>query len=532
MRPPDLIRSAVGGLWRQKARTTLTLLGVAVGACALAFSLSLGIGLRGMIDREFQSRPTFWQVHVHVAYRGSAIPEADIPPDKLAVAGEMSADRRARLRARKVQEYQDTHPRRPPVPLTPAKVAELAAVPDVTEVVTWHTGDGRLWLGDRARDAFVVSGRVPPAELTNRLVAGRLPAPGSADEMLVSEFALYELGVRTDAEVVAALGRPLRVAVGGFGGTRHLSLARSLGILPAEVSGPQERALEKVTAQLPAMVDRFDLTPGERAALKAMFADRDRKPDEKLPPWLSDASAAAEYRVAGVVRGPTAEEEKDLNRFPTGWALRRADVLLPPAAGERLFDQLPWVREAGFESATVQVRPGGDLRAVAAAAEGMGFEQHSAVEWFDAAKREVTLIAAGLNLFALVSLFVAALGITNTLVTSVVERTREIGVLKALGATDRQVMTQFLAEGAVIGLLGGLLGLAFAWGLTIPGDRLVRKLVQEQSREPLVSDSVFEFPGWLVAATVAFAAVVTTLAAVYPSRRAARVQPVEALRHE
>jgi putative ABC transport system permease protein len=94
-------------------------------------------------------------------------------------------------------------------------------------------------------------------------------------------------------------------------------------------------------------------------------------------------------------------------------------------------------------------------------------------------------------------------------------------------------MVQFLAEGAVIGLLGGLLGLVLAWGLSIPGDGLVRRLVQEQSRnEQLVSESVFEFPGWLAAATVGFAALVTTLAAVYPARRAARVQPVEALRHE
>ena len=177
-----------------------------------------------------------------------------------------------------------------------------------------------------------------------------------------------------------------------------------------------------------------------------MLAARDKKKGETVPPWQSQATARGEFRLAGVIRGMTPGEEKELNRSPDGWALRQADVFLTAGGGDRLFDQLPWVRETGFQAATLQVRPGGDLKAVAAAAEGAGFEQHSAVEWFDAAKREVTLIAAGLNLFALVSLFVAALGITNTLVTSVVERTKEIGVWKALGATDRQVMMQFLAE--------------------------------------------------------------------------------------
>ena len=84
MRKIDLIRSALGGLWRQKARTSLTLLGVAVGSCALAFSLSLGLGLRALIDNEFQSREDFWWVTVFPANRGQTlIDEKDIPPEKI-----------------------------------------------------------------------------------------------------------------------------------------------------------------------------------------------------------------------------------------------------------------------------------------------------------------------------------------------------------------------------------------------------------------------------------------------------------------
>src|SRR5207248_11438216 len=129
--------------------------------------------------------------------------------------------------------------------------------------------------------------------------------------------------------------------------------------------------------------------------------------------------------------------------------------------------QRPWAREFGFHSVEVRVKPGGDMAGTVAAVEAMGYGTFSALKWFGAAKKEVTLIAAGLNLFALVALFVAGIGITNTLVTSVVERTREIGILKAVGATRGQVLGIFLTEGAAIGLFGSMLGLAAARLLVI-----------------------------------------------------------------
>ena len=121
MRLTDLIRSAVGGLWQQKVRTALTLTGVAVGASSLAFSLSLGVGLRGMVDREFKSRPGFWEIDVHPGRAGRAA--ADPPPEKVAVAGDLSADRKARIREQLVGRYQALEGPGDPAPLTPDAVA-------------------------------------------------------------------------------------------------------------------------------------------------------------------------------------------------------------------------------------------------------------------------------------------------------------------------------------------------------------------------------------------------------------------------
>jgi len=104
--------------------------------------------------------------------------------------------------------------------------------------------------------------------------------------------------------------------------------------------------------------------------------------------------------------------------------------------------------------------------------------------------------------------------------------------LKALGARDSQILLMFLAEGTVLGFLGGALGLVLVWLLAIPSDGFVRGLIQKQSPEKILSTGVFEFPLWLCLGMVGFALLITTGAALYPARRASRVQPVEALRNK
>ncbi|OWK45127.1 ABC transporter permease [Fimbriiglobus ruber] len=531
MRTTDLIGAAAGGLWRQKARTALTLAGVAVGGCAMAFSLSLGIGLRALIDREFQSRPGFWSVYVRASQRGLPVPEAEIPPEKIEVVGQMADDRRQRIRARRITEYQNERPRRPPVALTAERVAELRTLPDVVDVTTTHVWGGRVSLGDVRRDATVMAS-VPPAKAAaKRLIAGQVPAADDPAAAFVSEYLLYRLGVRDDAAVAAVIGKVIHIRVGGTNDAIPENFARSIGAIPDDLTAFQEQTLAKIAAQLPKAIDKLDLTATEKRALSSLFAPR-VKPKAGTAAEKADAGVEGGFRIAGVYRLPTAEEGEGGMADPDAAAMNYPDLFIPPESGNRLFEQIPYVKQTGFQSATIRVRPGGDLVRVVAAAKAMGLQADSAAEWHKSAKREVTLIAAGLNLFSLVSLLIAALGITNTLITSVVERTREIGILKALGATDRQVMALFLTEGGIIGLTGGLLGLALAWGLSFPADSLVHRLIQEQAPEMLVSETVFEFPAWLPVLTVVFAILVTTLAAFYPSRRAARVQPVEALRHE
>ena len=526
MRTRELIRFAVGGLWRQKVRTALTLVGVTAGTCALAFSVSLGLGLRAFIDKEFQGREEFWRIRVRAGE--PSYDPAGIPPERIDVKGSMADDRRGRIREGLIRKYISEGGRRPPVMLTPDKVAALAALPDVAEVRTYRTDGGRAWLGERSATGFVAAGRL--AALSPRLLAGRIPAD-DADEVLLSEFTLYELGIRDDAELEAVAGRTIQLDVGGVRNAQPLALLRVLtGRAPTDnLTRGQILALQKLAAALPGKLDAFDLSPQERGELKGLL---ERKPEPTEPRKDSGRLASGEFRIAGAVRMLTKEDRKRTDPLAS-WELRDGDIYLPPVAGEKLFAKLPWAQTEGFATAEVWVRPGGDLPGTINAVEALGFDTFSGLKWFDSAKREVTLIAAGLNLFAFIALFVAGIGITNTLVTSVVERTREIGILKAVGATRGQVQTLFLSEGASIGMLGAALGLGLARLLVFPADGWVHGLIEKQMMgEKMLSATIFVFPSWLWVASAGFAVLTTTAAAFYPARRAARIDPIQALKYE
>ena len=130
-----------------------------------------------------------------------------------------------------------------------------------------------------------------------------------------------------------------------------------------------------------------------------------------------------------------------------------------------------------------------------------------------------------------VALLVSSLGIANTMLMSVLERRREIGIMKAVGAANWQLQALFVLEGGLIGLVGGALGLLLAWLISFPGDGWVRSMVH-RDMDINLSGSIFAFPDWIGTTVVLCTVGVTTVAALYPARRAATVEPVSALRHD
>jgi putative ABC transport system permease protein len=182
-----------------------------------------------------------------------------------------------------------------------------------------------------------------------------------------------------------------------------------------------------------------------------------------------------------------------------------------------------------YASLTVRAKSPSRVEAIETAIKGMGFGTFSLLDATRNLRLFFTIFDLLLAIFGSLALAVATLGIINTLVMAILERRREIGILKALGAADRDVKQLFFVEAGVMGLLGGTLGAGLGWmigrAITI-GTNLYLK------RQGLPAAHVFSVPWWLVLGAIAFAVIVSLAAGLYPATRAARLNPVEALRYE
>ena len=136
------------------------------------------------------------------------------------------------------------------------------------------------------------------------------------------------------------------------------------------------------------------------------------------------------------------------------------------------------------------------------------------------------VIKAVLSSVGAVAFLVASLGIANTLIMAIHERTGEIGLWKAMGARDRDVGLLFATEAATMGALGGALGILGAMAIGAIGNAIAARLWLEN----IVGYRVFVFPGFLIFATIGLSTAVSLLAGIFPARRAARLAPVTALR--
>jgi putative ABC transport system permease protein len=182
-----------------------------------------------------------------------------------------------------------------------------------------------------------------------------------------------------------------------------------------------------------------------------------------------------------------------------------------------------------YQSLTVRVKSPTDVQGVEDAIKNMGFATFSILDTTRNLRLFFTVIDLLLGIFGSLALAVATLGIVNTLVMAILERRREIGVFKALGADDRDVKQLFFAEAGVMGLLGGIGGVFLGW---LIGRALTFGTNIYLSRQNLPAVNISTVPLWLACGAIAFAVFVSLIAGLYPASRAARLHPVEALRYE
>jgi putative ABC transport system permease protein len=180
---------------------------------------------------------------------------------------------------------------------------------------------------------------------------------------------------------------------------------------------------------------------------------------------------------------------------------------------------------------TIEVRVDGpaNVQPVEDAVKKMGFNTFSITDATKSLRRFFAVLDLFLGIFGSLALAVASIGIINTLVMAILERRREIGIMKAIGASDSDVKRLFFAEAGTMGIFGGILGVALGWTI----GRLINLGTNVYlKRQHFPPEQLWYVPWWLVSGAIAFAVVVSLLSGLYPASRAARLDPVQALRYE
>jgi ABC-type lipoprotein release transport system permease subunit len=231
------------------------------------------------------------------------------------------------------------------------------------------------------------------------------------------------------------------------------------------------------------------------------------------------------FRVVGVLRSPW---EGRLPAFAVvPWARMRT---LPGVEVQDVLSGRSQRARPPGAWGTVEVRVGrpADLGPVEDRVAGMGFATSTLLD--EARQFRIAFLVLDVLLAAVgtVALLVAGLGIVNTLLMAVLERTTEIGTYKALGATTGDVRVLFLFEAALVGWVGGMAGLVLGRVVSAVIGLGVNQVARSRGIEQDIV--VFAFPWWLLAGALAFAILASLVSGAYPASRAARVDPIRALR--
>src|SRR5258708_28925326 len=225
--------------------------------------------------------------------------------------------------------------------------------------------------------------------------------------------------------------------------------------------------------------------------------------------------------------------DPETRRGPT-----RARVFLPIKLAESLHVMQPTdLREisrsatdqAVYSSLSVRVKNPTRVQPVEDAIKKLGFTTFSILDATRSLRQFFAVLDLFLGIFGSLALAVASIGIVNTLVMAILERRREIGIMKAIGASDGDVKKLFFAEAGAMGIFGGVAGVALGWTI----GRIINFGTNIYlRRESIAPDNFWSVPWWLVALAIAFSFLVSLISGLYPAGRAARLDPVQALRYE
>lgn len=189
-----------------------------------------------------------------------------------------------------------------------------------------------------------------------------------------------------------------------------------------------------------------------------------------------------------------------------------------------------YLKEKGYASIIVKVDNENNVKSVAEQITKLGYGTNTAQNMIDQINRMLTAVGLVLGIIAGISLLVAAIGIINTMVMATYERIREIGVMRACGATKATIRHLFTLEAALLGFWGGVFGMIISFIIGKLGKFLAEKYGANLGNIPV--ENIGNFPWWLIVGVLCFTTLIGLLSGLSPAIKAARLNPVDALRYE
>jgi putative ABC transport system permease protein len=188
----------------------------------------------------------------------------------------------------------------------------------------------------------------------------------------------------------------------------------------------------------------------------------------------------------------------------------------------------------GYPTVIVKAADSRDVLDIADAVTALGYQADTPMSFIQGINSFFVILQAVFGGVGAIALLVAAIGIANTMTMSILERTREIGLMKAVGATNGSVLAVFLGEAAGIGFVGGLGGVLLGWAAGQTMNVLALAYLAGQAAETgsLPPSVAVYTPGWLLPSSLIFATVIGLASGLYPALRAATLVPVNALKYE
>ena len=484
----DILQLALRNLRQAKLRATLTTMGVIVGVAVIVTMVSFGLGLqRNMLSR-FKALDLFNEIQVFGRSLNSLVSSR--------AGGNRNDGPRNENQPRDRRSRSDVEPTRK---LDDAAVEEISKIPGVAYVEPSQLVFAYVRTNGHSQVESIGGASVPNASSRfEKFLAGQMLSSATADEAVVKDTFARDFGF---AKPEDAIGQTVEFLAAPKESKEEQSdePANFFG-LPLE-EDPSEQTNATLVAKRFRIVGVLSAQVKEGAGqggLRGLF------PDARIYLPLPAARAwALEHR------GPMSQVQLALAR-ETG------------ALGES--------ETEGYDSVVVRVNDPVELTNVRNRIKEIGFGSFSIVDQLEQFRTVFLIIDSVLGLLGGISLLVASFGIANTMIMSILERTREIGIMKAIGAEDREIKLIFFVEAAVLGLVGGVVGVLSAWLIEGIANRLAYRFILKPQGSSFVD--FFSLPLWLCAGAILFALVVSILAALYPASRAARIDPVRALRHD